>query len=304
MSRVVRVKRDSRTYFFDPHNKPVSEVFLGDQVIFETVDCFNDELHTEADLAHEMDMSHMNPNTGPVFVNGAEPGDVLVVKILDIEPEDHAVATLVPGEGVLKDYAPGPVTKILPVKDRKTVFNEDIVIEPRLMVGTVGTTPLVRTPTGLPGPHGGNIDVPTVGPGALVWLPVFVHGALLQMGDVHTAMGDGEICIGMECGAEVTVEIVRLVKDTIVMGPVVETRDRWGFVADARTFEDAVRAAVRRAAAFITRRLDLSLEDAALLISTACDVKIAQWADANYNIVVYVEVPKYLDKKGRLYSFL
>lgn len=300
----IRVGRNNVTYFFDPSNQPVARVSVGDKVIFETVDCYNDELKTEADLAHEMDMSHMNPNTGPIFINGAEPGDILGIKILNIEPEDHAVATLVPGEGVLKDYAPGPVTKILPVKDGKTIFNEDIVIEPRLMIGTIGTTPLLRTPTGLPGAHGGNIDVPTVTVGACLWLPVFLDGALLQMGDIHSAMGDGEICIGMECGAEVTVEILRLVKDMVITGPVIENEDRWGFVADARTFEDAVRKAVRRAAAFLTRRLGLPLEDAALLISTACDVKLAQWADANYNLVVYVEVPKYLDKKGRLYSFV
>jgi amidase len=184
-----------------------------------------------------------------------------------------------------------------------TIFNDDIVIRPRLMVGTIGTTPLARSPTGLPGDHGGNIDVPTVGIGASLYLPVFVPGALLQMGDVHSAMGDGEICIGMECGAEVTVEIQGLLKDRFLAGPLVETAERWGIIADARTFEDAVRLAVRRTAGFLTQKLSLTLEDAALLISTACDVKLAEWADANYNLVVYVEVPKYLDKRGRLESF-
>ena len=78
------------------------------------------------------------------------------------------------------------------------------MIEPRLMIGTIGTTPLDRTPNRLPGDHGGNIDVPTIGIGASLYLPVFVPGGLLQIGDVHSAMGDGEICMGMECGAELT----------------------------------------------------------------------------------------------------
>jgi amidase len=300
---VLRIGKENRTFFYDPRNRPVARASVKDRVVFETVDCFDDQLKTEQDLAHMMDMAHMNPNTGPLFIEDAVPGDILVVKVIDIEPGEYAVATLVPGEGVLQDRAPGPVTKICAIEDRKTVFNEDIVIEPRLMVGTIGTTPLDRTPTGLPGDHGGNMDVPTMGIGAFLYFPVTVPGALLQMGDVQSAMGDGEICIGMECGAEVTVDIEALIKGRFLPGPMVENEDRWGIVANARTFEDATRLAVRRTAGFLTQRLDMTLEDAALLISTACDVKVAQWADANYDTVVYVEVPKYLDKKGRLQSF-
>jgi len=300
---MLTIGKETRTYFYDPRNKPVGHAGVGQSVCFETVDCFDDQLRSSKDLAHTIDMSHMNPNTGPLFVDGATPGDILVVRIVDIVPEDHAIATLIPGEGVLKDRAPGPVTRVFPVRQRETVFNEDIVIRPRLMVGTIGTTPVTRSPTGLPGDHGGNMDVPTVGIGASLYLPVFLPGALLQMGDVHSAMGDGEICIGMECGAEVTVEIQALIQDRSLSWPVVENAERWGIVADARTFEDAVRLAVRRTAGFLTERLSLTLEEAALLISTACDVKVAQWADANYNTVVYVEVPKYLDLKGRLRSF-
>jgi amidase len=297
------IKKETRTYFYDPVNKPVASAAVKDQVLFETVDCFDGQLKSEKDLAHEIDMSHMNPTTGPLHIDGTEPGDILVIKILDIEPADHAVATLIPGEGVLQDRAPGPVTKVFPIKNRETVFNQDIVIKPRLMVGTIGTTPLDRTPTGLPGDHGGNIDVPTVGIDSTVYLPVFLPGALLQMGDAHSAMGDGEICIGMEIGAEVTIEILEVIKNRFLPGPVVENEETWGIVADARTFEDAVRLATRRTAAFLTQKLELTFEEAALLISTACDVKLAQWADANYNTVVYVEIPKYLDKKRRLFAF-
>jgi amidase len=300
---MLRISRENKTYTYDARNEPVARASVKDTVLFETVDCFDDQLKTDKDLAHMIDMAHINPNTGPLFIEGAAPGDILVVKVIDIEPEDHAVATLIPGEGVLQDRAPGPVTKICAIEDRMTIFHEDIVIEPRLMVGTVGTTPLDRTPTGLPGNHGGNMDVPTMGIGASLYFPVFVPGGLFQMGDVHSAMGDGEICIGMECGAQVTVRIDALIKGRFLPGPMVENEDRWGIVANAATFEDAARLAVRRTAGFLTQRLDMTLEDAALLISTACDVKVAQWADANYDTVVYVEVPKYLDRKDRLRSF-
>ena len=300
---MLRIKKETRTYFYDPRNEPVASALVKDTIIFETVDCFDGQLKSESDLAHEIDMSHMNPTTGPLQIEGTQPGDILVLRILDIAPADHAVATLIPGEGVLQDRAPGPLTKIFPIRDRKTLFNDDIAIKPRLMVGTIGTTPLERTPTGLPGNHGGNIDVPTVGIGSTLYLPVFLPGALLQMGDVHSAMGDGEICIGMEIGAEVTIEIQEVIKNRFLPGPVVENNDCWGIIADARTFEDATRLAVRRTASFLTQRLDLTFEEAALLISTACDVRIAQWADANYNTVVYVQIPKYLDRRKRLSSF-
>jgi len=298
----LRVQREHRTYFYDPANKPVASVGVGDRMVFETVDCFDEQLRTEKDLAHTIDMSHINPNTGPVEIRGSVPGDVLAVRVVNIEPGDRAVATLIPGEGVLKDIAPGPVTKVCRIENGRTMFSSDIVIEPRLMIGTIGTTPITRSPTGLPGDHGGNMDVPTIGIGATVYFPVYVPGALFQMGDVHSAMGDGEICIGMECSATVTVDILALLKGRSLAAPVVETERSWDFIANGRKFEDAARLGVRRAAGFLTSHLGITLEDAALLISTACNVKVAEWADANYDTVIYVEVPKYLDRKGRLLS--
>ena len=98
---MLRIGKEKKTFFYDPRTQPVARASVKDTVLFETVDCFDDQLKTEKDLAHTIDMSHMNPNTGPLFINNAQPGDILVVQVLDIEPEDHAVTTLIPGEGVL-----------------------------------------------------------------------------------------------------------------------------------------------------------------------------------------------------------
>jgi amidase len=299
-----RIGRDLRTYYFDPRNRPVAGAHVGDTVVFETVDCFDGQIETERDLVDTIDMSHVNPTTGPLEVYGAVPGHVLAVKVLAIEAVGNAIAALIPGVGVLKDFAPGPFTRVCPIIAGKTVFSADTTIESRLMVGTIGTTPEERVPTGLPGDHGGNMDVPLVGVGATIYLPVFTPGALFQMGDVHSAMGDGECSVtGMECSAEVTVRIVDLVEGRFLPGPLVETADAWGIVASARVFDDAMRVAVRRAAGFLARRLALTPEDAAILLSVSCNARIAQWADANYDTVIYVEVPKHLDRKGRLRAF-
>ncbi|MEA1965547.1 MAG: acetamidase/formamidase family protein [Candidatus Aerophobetes bacterium] len=212
---MVRIKRENHTYYYDKDNEPVATASVGEKIIFETLDCFGDQLKKEEDLADSIDMSHINPNTGPLFINGAAPGDILVIKILDIKPEDHGVLTLIPGEGKLQQYVKAPLTRIVRIENGKTIFSNDLVIENKPMVGTIGTTPVGRVPTGLIGNHGGNMDCPEAGIGAKLYFPVFVEGALLQMGDVHANMGEGEICIGVECGAEVTVEIVEVLTEML-----------------------------------------------------------------------------------------
>ena|GEM_PF-6271038 len=102
---MLRIGRETRSYFYDPRNPPVAHASIRDTVLFETVDCFDGQLNTESDFAHMIDVSRMVPGAGPLFISDAQPGDILVVRITDIKPEDHAVAALVPGEGVLHDRA-------------------------------------------------------------------------------------------------------------------------------------------------------------------------------------------------------
>ena len=300
---MIRISREHHTYYYDRNNEPVATVSVGDQVIFETLDCWRDQLKTDKDRVDSINMSYMNPNTGPVFIEGAEPGDILVVKILDIKCEDHGVLALIPNEGVLQQYVKAPITKIVEIKDGKTIFSDELVIENKPMVGTIGTTPVGRIPTGLVGDHGGNMDCPAVRVGSTLYLPVFVHGALLQMGDVHANMGDGEICIGVECGAEVIVEIADIIKDRYIPSPMIETDENWYTTANAPALEEAIRIATKRMADFLSEKLGISLEDATLLISIVGNVRISQAAQAGYDVTVHVEFPKYVDRRGRLSRF-
>jgi amidase len=300
---VIRINKENHTYYYDKENKPVLTASIGDKIIFETFDCWCNQLKKEEDLLGSLDMSYINPNTGPVFIKGAEAGDILVIKILDIQCEDHGILTLIPGEGILRQYVKAPLTKIVSIENGKTFFNDDIVIKNKPHIGTIGTTPFGRIPTGLIGIHGGNMDCPEAGVGAKIYFPIFVKGALLQMGDVHANMGEGEICIGVECGAEVTIEILEVIKDRFIPSPIIENKDYWFVVSNAPSLKEAVRIGAKRMADFVSQKLEISLEDATLLVSIVGNVRIAQNSEANYDVSIYVQFPKYVDKKGRLDKF-
>lgn len=302
---MLRIPSRARTYVFDPHQPAVADADLGQTIVFETLDCFDGQVRSETDLATSIDMTHINPNTGPVRIRAATPGKILAVRIVAIKLRGPAVAALIPGAGILKDLVPGPRTKICPIAEDGAIdFGEGLAVAPRPMVGTLGTTPAAATPTGLPGNHGGNMDVPMVTAGSTVYLPIYVQGALFQLGDVHAAMGDGESSVtGMECGADVVVEFTGIHRARAALGPLIETPEAWGVVGSAPTLEQAVRVATRRAADFLVERLGIDAEEAAILISTACDARIGQWADANYDAVAYVQIPKALDCKGRLATY-
>ena len=137
----------------------------------------------------------MNPATGPVSVRGAEPGDSLVVEILDIRPGPQGVATIIPGYGQLIDLVESPVTKVLPVRDGVVHFNDEIRFPVRSMVGVVGVaTEGEEITNAMPGKHGGNLDDHLHGIGTKIYFPVRQPGGMFAVGDMHASMGDGEIC--------------------------------------------------------------------------------------------------------------
>lgn len=300
---MIRISRENYTYKFDKNNKPIATVSVGDKVIFETIDCWSGRIKKEEDIAEFLDPSTQNPNTGPIFINGAEPGDILVIKILDIIPVGDGILSLVPNEGKLRQYVRSPFTKIVKIENGKTIFNTDLVINNKPHVGTIGTTPIGRMPTGIVGEHGGNIDCPEATIGATIYFPVYLKGALLQMGDVHAHMGEGEIVTGVECGAEVTIKILKIIKGRFIPAPIIEDEEYWYILANATTQKEANRIAAKRMADFLSLKLDLPLEESYLLVSIAGNLRVAQDAEAGYDISVYVQFPKYIDKKGRLTKF-
>lgn len=208
------ISTDQVIYAFRPDNEPVLETEPDCEIIFQTKDCFSNQIQSEKDLFNAVSWSTINPATGPVAIKGAEPGDTLVVDIVSIKVPDKGVMITVPQMGGFGHRLTATETKIIPIEGGEAVFNERVRVPLAPMIGVIGTAPASEEiPCGTPGPHGGNMDTRLITTGSRLYLPVFVSGALLAMGDLHAVMGDGEVSI---CGVEIPGEIV--VKVALIKG--------------------------------------------------------------------------------------
>lgn len=288
------VPRDQAVLSFGPEMSPVLEVRAGDVVTFETSDCFSGQIQSETDLVTDIDFSRVNPATGPVAVQGAEPGDSLIVEILDIRPGAQGVATIIPGYGQLIDLVQSPVTKILPVLDGLVHFNDRIRFPIRPMVGVVGVaTDGEEIPNAMPGRHGGNLDDHLHGVGTKIYFPVRQPGGIFAVGDMHASMGDGEICgTGVEIAGEVTVRF-DLLKGKQATWPVSETDSTWITHGTATEYPEALRSACLEAGELLVREWGMSIEDAFILLSIRADVGVAQACKPSpFAAIARVALPK------------
>ena len=163
----MRVTRDKHFYAFSAALSPAATVKPGETVVMETHDCFCGQIRTEADSVEALDWSRINPATGPVYVEGAEPGDVLVVDIREIHLPSQGAMVAIPGEGALGDIIPAAETRIIPVREGRAVFNDRVRLELSPMIGVIGVAPRTgEVPTGTPGRHGGNMDCTAVRAGS------------------------------------------------------------------------------------------------------------------------------------------
>lgn len=287
-------------YHFSPDNLPVETVEKGAVITLKTLDCFSNQIQSSEQLVTSIDFNHVNPATGPVYVNGAEAGDVLVVDIIKIQVADHGVTSTLPEIGPLIEFAGGPRTKIIPIKNGKAVFNDvEFPINP--MIGVIGVAPKEGSvPCGLPGSHGGNMDCNKIVEGSRLYFPVRTNGALFQLGDLHATMGDGEICgTGIEIAGEVTVKL-DLIKNSALDWPVLETGDKWYSIASDEKFETALKYAGRSMQKLVSSAYGWDETDAYLYMSIQGDFEICQGCKpSTIDVVVRFGVPK-LGSKPRL----
>jgi amidase len=289
------VTRDQVIWSFAPDLEPVLEVDPGAVVKLETNDCFTGQIRSEDDLVTEIDFTRINGATGPIAVRGAEPGDSLVVELLEVNPIDWGVATIIPGYGQLIEQVRSPVTKIFQLRGGWIEMDERIRFPIRPMVGVVGVATESETLTNaLPGQHGGNLDNHLHGPGARIYFPVRQSGGMFAVGDMHASMGDGEICgTGVEIAGEVVVRF-GLVKGKQGRWPVTELADRWVVHGTALEFMDAMQLACEEAARFLVDEWGTSIEDAFVFLSVACDVNVAQACKPGpgFETIARVSIPK------------
>ena len=288
---MIRLSKHTSTYTFSPHNPPAIHVEPGATILFETLDALNEQINSDDDSADKIDLDHVNAATGPVYINGAEPGDTLVAEILEIKTANQGSALIIPGFGFLQDTIPGPYTKIFHLEQDHTFkYGDTLRIGLRPMIGTIGVAPIEPITTLSSGNHGGNLDTTDICPGSKVLLPVLVKGALFGVGDVHASMGNGEVCgTGIECGAQVTIRL-GLLHNHPIPRPRIENDKEWMCVASAEGLEKAIKLALQDMVAWLQADHQLSAEEAYVLVSLSGDVRIGQIVDPM--VTVRVAVPK------------
>lgn len=282
------VQAEQHAYQFAHNIRGVLTVDPPVAVVFETIDALGGQVKSEKDILTALDFSRVNPATGPVFINGAQPGDTLAVRIKHIELPETGVIVTGKGMGVLGAEIESYATKLLRIEEGFVLFNDlQLPISP--MVGVIGVAPDSGAyETGTAHRHGGNMDTKEIGEDATVYLPVFQKGALLALGDVHAVMGDGEVCISAcEIASRVTVEI-DVIKNVQFSWPVVENGTGLSFIVSLPSIEEALREATRQAVHFLAKRLKLSTQEAYMLASLAVDIRISQLVDPNKTVKAFL----------------
>jgi amidase len=277
---VIRLPKEQRVFALAADAPPATRVPSGAQVELETADCFSDQIRHSDDRLAAVDWEKINPATGPVFVEDAQPGDVLAVHVERIEVAGQGVMAVSDGFGVLAERFRGTEIRLVPIVGGQARIAEGVDVPVDPMIGVLGVAPAgAAVPTGTPGSHGGNMDTRLIAEGATVYLPVSVPGALLAVGDLHAAMGDGEICgTGVEVAGRVTLRVT-VRRDLQIVNPVVETPKVVATVASAPTLDEAATLATRDMADLLGTRLGLSSAAATVLMSAAGDLQVSQVVD-------------------------
>jgi amidase len=276
----VTISRENVFFAFSPQLKAIAEIQQGEEVLLQTHDCFEGQIQTTADLVDALDWAHVNPATGPLYINGAKPGDVLRIDLLEVQVGEQSSMVTIPGEGALGDVITQMETSILKLERGQVVFKDKIRVPVKPMIGVIGVAPAEgEVPTGTPGLHGGNMDCTLIAAGNRVYFTVGVEGALFGAGDLHAAMGDGEIVV---CGAE-TPGAVRFKADVVDLPglptPFVETQDLVATIFSAPTTDEAASGATHNMAHFLTTFAGIPLNDAGMLMSLAGQLKFCQVVD-------------------------
>jgi amidase len=292
------------SYVFNPYRDPIAKVKPGERVTIHTEDAFESRITKKEDLPSRAlaTAKFLNPQTGPIYVEGAEPGDTLAVRIEGIVPKrDFAVSVLIPYFGgltstiftrTLQEPLPERVWIWDLVDGGNNLLNEELGVrlpwEPFL--GTLAVAPDLEAVTALaPGPFGGNMDVPDVKPGNTVYLPVWNDGALVYTGDCHARQGQGELCgVALEITSKVTV-VFGVIKDRAIEWPRIESDEAIMVVGSARPMEDAARIANTELVLWLEQQHGYDRWDAYQLLTQAGGLYVGNMVDTTYSLVASVD---------------
>ena len=291
-------------YVYGPYSKPRLEIDPGDVVVVETEDAFGGVITSERDKPSEkLTFPYLNPQCGPIHVRGAEKGDCLAVAIHSVENRGgYGTTCLIPELGALVGTSvTAMLNPSLPEIVRRsrvdaegTHWSDKLVFPYEPFIGTIGVAPELEAISSLqPDYHGGNMDLPDVGPGAVIYIPVHTAGARLFVGDCHATQGDGEITgVAIEQPATVTLQ-VDLIKGWSFPGPRLETKDIIMAVGSARPLDDATRIALRELIRWMASDYGFDELDAYMVLGQIGRTRLGNMVDPKYTVGASIQ-KKYL----------
>jgi acetamidase/formamidase len=295
--RLTESRQGTYHYTIGPYSEPVLTINPGDRVIVETRDAFEGVIQTEQDLPSEkLTLPFVNPQNGPIMVVGAEKGDTLAVYIESMTPRGsnpRGTCCLIPEFGALTGTAYTAILNVpLPEKVRKVNLDEQYVYWSERVtlpynphIGTLSCSPEIDSINSLtPDSHGGNMDLPDMGPGSITYLPVRSPGARLFIGDAHACQGDGEICgVAVEYASTTTLT-VDLIKGWTLDWPRLETEEVLMAIGSARPLEDATRIAYRELIRWMVNAYGFEQWDAYMMLSQCGRVRLGNVVDPKYTV--------------------
>lgn len=302
-----RLTPDQAVFDWSVDHPPLLAVASGSEAFFDMLDASGGQLGPDATLDEfrDLDQSHTMPISGPIVVEGALPGDVLEVEILEIGIGSHAWTGQRPGQGILTaEEFPDIWMNVWQLDGLRAHYRDGISVPLEPFPGMIGVTPA------MPGHHtsdpprsmGGNLDTRQLGVGSKLYLPIEVEGALFGIGDGHAAQGDGEVC-----GSAIEVPMTTTVRLTVrkdlkldcleyevsrpLERPSAAAAGYYVTTGIEPDLYEAARLAVRRMVAHLARHHELDPQDAYGLCSVAADLKISEIVDKP-NWLVSLFLPK------------
>lgn len=290
------IHRKNHHFGWDRSFEPKLIAKSGETIHFECLDSSGEQLtktSTVADIK-TLDFGKINPVTGPVYVEGAMPGDVLKVTLRKFIPSGFGWTANIPGFGLLADQFKEPALHLWSYDTTSmapALYGPKGRVPLKPFAGTIGVAPAAAGPHSIVPPRnvGGNLDIRDLAAGTTLYLPVEVEGALFSIGDTHAAQGDGEVCgtaIESQMDVEATLEVVKgkklLSPRFTTPGPVTRHLDADGYEATTGVGPDlmtAARESVARMVDLLADEHGLSPIDAYLLVSVCGDLRISEIVD-------------------------
>lgn len=307
--QLTEAKQGKYHYTMGPYSEPVLHVEPGDRIVVETRDAFEGAIKTEQDMpSQKCTMPFLNPQNGPIMIKGAQKGDAVAVYIESMVPRGdnpRGTCAMIPEFGgltgtyytaTLNDPLPEVVRKIN-VDEKWVYWSKRVTLPYKPHIGTLSCSPEIDSISSLtPDNHGGNMDLPDMGPGSITYLPVRSEGGRLFIGDAHACQGDGEVCgVAVEYATVTTIR-VDLIKGWNIEWPRLENDEVIMCIGSTRPLEDATRIAYRELVRWMEKDFGFDKWDAYMMLSQCGKVRLGNFVDPKYTVGAAIS-KKYLAMK-------